>query len=100
MVTERDLPMRNSLSSIAKAISMCAASCQGMTHLDIRNLLILVQEAVQVPFTGEVLESPERETLGGAVAAYGEDRVQVLVILLEGDVAEEGFELGFWRVDG
>lgn len=69
---------------------MSERSRRHRTYLDICYLLVLVQEAVKIPFTGEILQASERETLCGPIAANSENRVEVLIVFLQRDVFEEG----------
>lgn len=57
-------------------------------------LLILVQEDVHVPLALEVLEATESKALGGAVRDHGEDKVQILEVLLGLGHLDNGLLLG------
>lgn len=62
--------------------------------LGLGQLLVLVQEDVHVPLTLEVLEATESKTLSGAVRDHGEDKVQILEVLLRLGHLDNGLLLG------
>lgn len=50
--------------------------------LSLCQLLVLVQQDIHVPLALEVLEATEGKALGGTVRDHGEDKVQILEVLL------------------
>lgn len=50
--------------------------------LGLGQLLVFVQQDVHVPLALEVLEATEGKALGGAIRDHGEDKVQILEVLL------------------
>lgn len=66
-----------------------------MRHtLGLGQLLVLVQEDVHVPLALEVLEATEGKALGRSVRDHGEDKVQILEVLLGLGHMDNGLLLG------